>query len=143
MTGAPRLDITGAAPPSLDMTGAGIAPVLDMTGAPSLNITGAAPILNMTGAAPALNMTAAPPLLESTANAPPTIVLSPATKSGEDDFVNKTANLSLEDELDPFDPTTHAMLLCRLKTPLTSVHGYVPLEGNVPTVRTKSMLTLG
>ena len=136
MTGAPTLNMTAA--PALNMTGPSLnltaAPVFNMTGAPALNMTGV-PALNMTGA-PALNMTGAPaadltaPVLEVTAD------------MSTDDLAQQTTNLSLEEEMDPFSPTTHAMLLARLP-PLSTLHGYLSLPTPLPTVRTKALLTLG
>eukprot|EP00092_Neocalanus_flemingeri_P017494 GFUD01018923.1.p1 GENE.GFUD01018923.1~~GFUD01018923.1.p1 ORF type:complete len:1477 (+),score=489.36 GFUD01018923.1:88-4518(+) len=154
MTGAaPNLNTTGA-PPVLNMTGAvpslnmtGVVPSLNMTGvAPSLNMTGAAPSFNMTGAAPSFNMTGAPtldltsatPHLNMTEAAPALDLSGPPT-----DLAELTANMSLDDTIDPFHPNTHERLLSSLPTPVSSMHGYASFECRLPQVRVKSMLTLG
>ena len=134
MTAAPGLNMT-AAPPSMNTTAA--PPSLDMTGAtPNLNMTAAAP--NTTGQhAPGLDMTA--PSLDMTAGPAPALQLSL-----EEEEVNASLqNLSLEENMDPFSPATHAALLSRLAAPLSSLHGYLSLPGPLPQVRTKSLLTLG
>jgi len=51
-----------------------------------------------------------------------------------DDLASQTANLSLEEDLDPFAPSTHEALLAKLP-PLAKVHGYVNIGGAVPNVR--------
>jgi len=136
LTEAPGLNLTAA--PSLDMTAA---PALNMTGAPALNMTG--PSLNLT-AAPALNMTAAPTLnmtgpdLDLTAAQ----ALEVTADMSTDDLAQQTTNLSLEEDIDPFSPSTHAKLLARLP-PLSTLHGYLSLPTALPTVRTKALLTLG
>jgi len=155
MTGAgPSLNMTGAAP-NFNMTGGG--PSLNMTGAaPSLNVTGAVPGLNMTGAVPSLNVTAAVPSLNMTAGVPnldmtsggPQLNMTEAAPAldlsgAPEDLAELTSNLSLDDTLDPFHPNTHASLLSKLPTSISSLHGYVAFEGRLPQVRVKSILTLG
>jgi len=172
MTGAPTLNMTGAVPslnmtgaPSLNMTGAvpslnmtGTVPTLNMTGAvPTFNMTGAVPSLNMTGTAPTLNMTSAAPNLNMTGSVPslnmtgasyspqlnmtepaPALEMSPAPV----DLAELTSNLSLDDSVDPFHPSTHDMLLAGLKTPVSEFHGYRRCATKMPQVRLKNMLTL-
>merc|ERR1719414_2716832 len=148
-----RAEITGAnmtgvmGPPGLNMTAA--PPTLDVTRAPTLNMTGAPPNLNMTGAAPSLNMTGAPPSLNMT-GAAPTLNMTAAAQTlnmtaavNAEDLVDQTANLSLEEDFDPFLPTTHTMLLSRLPAPLRSLHGYISIEEPLPNVRAKTLITLG
>jgi len=151
LTSAPRLDITGA--PGLNVTGAprlnltNAAPRLDMTGAPSLDITGA-PRLNLTNAAPRLDLTGAP-RLDITAGAPsldmtgaPCLDLTSADQ--DDGLSSRTANLSIDDTLDPFHPNTHTSLLASLKTPVSSLHGYVPaLNKPMPNMRVRGSVALG
>merc|ERR1719350_286289 len=125
------LNVTPA-PPSLDLTG--VAPALDMTAAPDLDVSSALPALNLTSA-PSTH-------LNGTGCAPPTLNLTTGNIDMGDDLASQTANLSLEEDLDPFAPSTHEALLAKLP-PLAKVHGYVNIGGAVPNVRTKSMLTLG
>merc|ERR1719330_1714382 len=128
MTGAPGLNMTGA--PGLNMTGAGTpgfhlrTPGLNMTGAPTLNMTGA-PALNMTGAA-SLNMTGAP--------------VSPVNPEL---LVEETANMSLDDEFDPFSPALHQRLLSQVSVPPSQRHGYQRIPGKLPQIRAKSVQKLG
>merc|ERR1719319_966692 len=127
MTGAPGLNMTGA--PGLNMTAAP-AP-LNMTGAPALNMTGA-PALNMTGA-PAFNMTGAPALNM-------TGFLSPINP---DLLVEETANMSLEDDFDPFNPAVHQRLLTQVSIPPSQRHGYQRISGKLPQIRARSVQKLG
>ena len=135
-TGAPRLDVTGVT--KLSVTGAG--PRLDMTGAgPRLDMTGAGPRLDMTGAGvtpsldeldePGLGVTAPPPLDMSGVQ--------------EDELSSKTANLSLDEAIDPFHPITQTNLLGSLLKPVTSIHGYIPLKGSMPSIRVRANVSLG
>ena len=149
MTGVPRLDITGAGP-RLDMTGAG--PRLDMTGVPRLDITGAGPNmtgvprLEMTGAGPRLDMTGVTPGLEDLEDpgldvtAPPPLDMSGVQ---EDELSSKTANLSLDEGIDPFHPSTHANLLGALFKPVATIHGYIPQRGALPNIRVRGNVRLG
>merc|ERR1719508_428726 len=144
MTGAPGLNMTGA--PGLNMTGAGTpgfhlrtpglnmtgAPTLNMTGAPALNITGA-PALNMTGA-PALNMTGAPAL---------NMTGAPVSPVNPELLVEETANMSLDDEFDPFSPALHQRLLSQVSVPPSQRHGYQRIPGKLPQIRAKSVQKLG
>ena len=144
VTGAPRLNLTNAAP-RLDLTGA---PSLDVTGAPRLNLTNAAPRLDMTGAptldmtgVPSLDTTGAPKLSLDMTGAP---CLDITVTDQEDALSSRTANLSIDDTLDPFHPNTHATLLASLKTPVSSLHGYVPaLHKAMPNMRVRSSVALG
>jgi len=158
MTGAaPSLNITGAVPglnmtsvaPTLNMTGAGptlnmtgVVPSLNMTGAnPSFNMTGAGSNPNMTGSAPSLSMTrvmSGSPQLNMTEAAPDLDLSEP---SG--DLAERTANLSLDDSVDPFQPSTHARLLSELSIPVSAMHGYRQCDGKMPQVKLKNLLTLG
>ena len=134
MTGAPGLNLTEV--PGLNMTGA---PGLNMTGAPSLNMTAAPNGLNMTRAGPTLNMVATAPTLDMTGAAPGlSMTAAPPSldMTAAQDLVEQTSNLSLEEDLDPFSPATHASLLSRLPAPLSSLHGYISLPGPLPQVST-------
>ena len=131
LTGAPRLDLTAA--PRLDLTGA---PRLDITGAPSLDITGA-PRLDITGA-PRLDITEAPRL---DITAAPSLDL---TAAAEDcGLAQRTANLSLDDTIDPFHPDTHATLLASIAPPVSARHGYVAHQRSMPAIRARATVTLG
>ena len=127
--GAPRLDLTGA--PRLDLTGA---PRLDLTAAPRLDITGA-PSLDLTGA-PRLDITEAPRL---------DITAAPSLDMTAEDggLAQRTANLSLDDTIDPFHPDTHAALLASLATPVSARHGYVAHQRSMPAIRARATVTLG
>ena len=129
LTGAPRLDITGA--PRLDLTGA---PRLDLTAAPRLDITGA-PSLDLTGA-PRLDITEAPRL---------DITAAPSLDMTAEDggLAQRTANLSLDDTIDPFHPNTHAALLASLASPVSARHGYVAHQRSMPAIRARATVTLG
>merc|ERR1719270_2251967 len=99
LTGATKLDITGA--PRLDITGPHRS---DITGVPKLDITGA-PRLDITGA-PRLDITEAP-RLEITHNVK-SILDSTSGPSldvtSEEVLASQTANLSLDETMDPFHP---------------------------------------
>jgi len=134
MTGAPALNMTGA--PALNMTGA---PALNMTGAPALNMTGA-PALNMTGA-PALNMTGAPAL--NMTGAPALNMTGFLSPINPDLLVEETANMSLEDDFDPFNPAVHQRLLTQVSIPPSQRHGYQRISGKLPQIRARSVQKLG
>jgi len=143
MTGAPTLNMTGA--PGLNMTGA---PTLNMTGAPALNMTGAqalnmtgAPALNMTGA-PTLNMTGAPGL-NMTGAASLNMTGAPVSPVNPELLVEETANMSLDDEFDPFSPALHQRLLSQVSVPPSQRHGYQRIPGKLPQIRAKSVQKLG
>merc|ERR1711971_253562 len=143
MTGAPTLNITGA--PGLNMTWA---PTLNMTWAPTLNMTGA-PALNMTGAhalnmtgAPALNMTGAPGL-NMTGAASLNMTGAPVSPVNPELLVEETANMSLDDEFDPFSPALHQRLLSQVSVPPSQRHGYQRIPGKLPQIRAKSVQKLG
>merc|ERR1719153_1340294 len=105
----------------------GVVPALNMTGAvASLNMTGAESNPNMTGAQPALNMTGSvsvSPQLNLT-EASPALDLSGPPQ----DLAERTANLSLDDSVDPFQPATHARLWSSLSNPVSTMHGYRQCE---------------
>merc|ERR1719232_579254 len=131
ITGAPRLDSIG--PHRSDITGV---PKLDITGAPRLDITGA-PRLDITGA-PRLDITHnVKSILDSTSG--PSLDLT-----SEEVLASQTANLSLDETMDPFHPTTHTNLLASLRTPVSSLHGYVASHNKPrPNVRVKGTVSLG
>lgn len=89
-----------------------------LTGAPRLDIT-EAPRLDIT-AAPSLDMTAE-----------------------DGGLAQRTANLSLDDTIDPFHPDTHAALLASLATPVSARHGYVAHQRSMPAIRARATVTLG
>merc|ERR1712025_816038 len=95
-------------------------------------MTGSAPSLSMTGVmsgSPQLNMTEVAPALDL------------SEPSG--DLAERTANLSLDDSVDPFQPSTHARLLTELSVPVSAMHGYRKCDGKMPQVKLKNLLTLG
>jgi len=118
-------------------------PTLNLTGAPpALNLTGAPPQLNLTATPPSVYLTASPPKLDLTA-APAPLELT-AAASPLPDLALQTANLSLEESLDPFSPETHARLLDSLPVPITSWHGYIAAPTtSLPRVSPKSLVKLG
>ena len=89
-----------------------------LTGAPRLDIT-EAPRLDIT-AAPSLDMTAE-----------------------DGGLAQRTANLSLDDTIDPFHPDTHATLLASLAKPVSARHGYVAHQRSMPAIRARATVTLG
>ena len=89
-----------------------------LTGAPRLDIT-EAPRLDIT-AAPSLDMTAE-----------------------DGGLAQRTANLSLDDTIDPFHPDTQAALLASLATPVSARHGYVAHQRSMPAIRARATVTLG
>merc|ERR1719319_1373467 len=162
MTGAPGLNMTtGPLPlPTLNMTGAQACnmtgtpglflrtPGLNMTGAPGLNMTAAPAPLNMTGAArldttgaPTLNMTGAPAL--NMAGAPALNMTGFLSPINPDLLVEETANMSLEDDFDPFNPAVHQRLLTQVSIPPSQRHGYQRISGKLPQIRARSVQKLG
>ena len=141
MTEAPALNTTGA--PRLNMTGA---PRLEVTGVgPRLDITGAGPRLDMTGAGPRLDMTGITPGLDEfdepglDVTGPPPLDMSGIQ---EDGLSQRTANLSLDESVDPFHPSTQCSLLASLKIPLSSYHSYRPQGVSMPSIRVGGTISL-
>ena len=66
-----------------------------------------------------------------------------STDNDDHGIAAQTANLSI-DSLDPFHPNTHTTLLASLKTPVSSLHGYIAAPHRaVPNIRVKGTVTLG
>merc|ERR1719336_156523 len=88
------------------------APRLDMTEVPRIDVTGAA--------------------LGS--DTPPGLDLT--------DLTSRTTNLSIEEdreEMDPFHPDTHNLLLSKLKKPIRKYHGYIDSSSmKMPTIKSKA-----
>ena len=108
-----------------------------MTGVPRLEMTGVGPRLDMTGVAPGLEDLDEPGL---DVTAPPPLDMSGLQ---EDELSSKTANLSLDEGIDPFHPSTHANLLGALFKPVSTIHGYVPQRGVMPNIRVRGNVSLG
>ena len=60
------------------------------------------------------------------------------------ELASRTANLSLDDNIDPFHPDTHATLLSSLQTPVSRLHGYISHQHQTtPAIRLSSTVSLG
>ena len=120
-------------------------PRLEMTGLDQFNLT-SAPRLNLTEAEPRSDLTlginrtgvlavSPPPALDLTDNM--------------DVLTNQTNDLSLDEaqnvsDLDPFDPSTHRLLLSKLPKPVKSFHGYIDSSSSkMPSIKSKATVQLG
>lgn len=139
---APNLDLTKA--PSLDLSKA---PNFDLSKAPSLDLSQAqSPNLDLSKvSSPHLELSriaeiSRPAMLDMTEEE--SLELTKPSEMAIE--AEKLANLSLREELNPFDPELHVKLLKMIGTPVQDRHGYVSLRGQkMPSFRPHSNVIVG